>query len=145
MPLDIRDESAGGNITLTLYVDGAPWARAHVGGDVFAQMHPQLGSEPGDLVAELRAALERLHAYTLEKVELGAVQEERPGSRRFLAQNAFRDHREVTAGVVHYDLGTGVTAPPSAPALGRDKLRYAVHEELVKGNPSAEQLRRALG
>jgi hypothetical protein len=129
---------------LALYVEGARSATARADADVLNQMRVELGRERADVMAELRAALERLHANALEKVVLGALKEERPGSRRFLASYVYRDHRDVTEGVVWYDVGTGVTGPESVPALVHNKLRYAVHEQLVKGNAAAEQLLKAL-
>ena len=142
MPLDIRDESVGDNITLTLYLEGAPWARAHLGGDVFEQMHAQLGSERGDLVAELRTALQRLHAHTLERSS-GACRKSalKAGASSRRMSSGDRKSRQVSL----YDLGTASTGPLSVPALVRNKLRYAVHEKLVKGGPIAEQLLRATG
>lgn len=52
--------------------------------------------------------------------------------------------REVIAGVVWYDVSVGTTGPETLPALVRNKLRYAVHEQLVKGNAAAEELLKAV-
>lgn len=144
MAVEIRDESTGGDVVLALYVEGARTAVARAEADVLEQMQVELGRTPVNVAAELRVALERLHANELEKVEIGDLKEKPPGSRRFVAAYTYRDRREVTEGVIWYDVGAGTTGPETVPALVRNKLRYAVHEQLVKGNAAAEELLKAV-
>ena len=140
MPLDIRDESTGEDLVLSLFIEGTHWARARADGDSIEQLRQELGRSREDIEKDLRSALERLHANELEKVTLNDLRENPPGSLRFVASYVFRDHREVSEGAVKYDVNTGVTEPSHVSALVRNKLRYTVHERLVKGNPNAEAL-----
>lgn len=140
MPLDIRNESSGEDLVLSLFVEDSRVATARADADVLDQMHGQLGRSRADVEADLRSALESLHANQLEKVTLANLREAPPGSLRFVASYIYRDFREVTEGVVTYDVSTSATGPDNVPALVRNKLRYAVHERLVKGNPNAEEL-----
>lgn len=140
MQLDIRDESAGSDIVLSLFIENARWATARASGDVVEQMQQQFGRTRDDVAGDLRTALTDLAANELEKVTLRDLAETPPGGLRFAALYVHRDHREVTEGVVWYDVGSGTTGPDAVPALVRNKLRYAVHERLVKGNANAEEL-----
>ena len=144
MALDIRDESSGDSIELRLYIEGLSWATARAGVDEVSLMQAQLGRRRQDIAQDLRGALERLHANQLEKVAIASLKEDPVGSRRFVASYLYRDHRELTGGIVWYNVATGVTGPEFVPALVRNKLRYAVHQDLVKGNAAAEELLKAV-
>lgn len=141
---EIIDESSGGELRLVLRVEGQTAATAGASSNVVTQMHAELGVTREDLILELKRSLESLHRNELDKVTIERLQERPPGSRSFVASYVFRDFRDVTPGVIWYDLPNGTTGPDNVPALVRNKLRYEVHAKLTAGNASAEALRRAL-
>jgi hypothetical protein len=141
---EIVDESNGDDLRLVLRVEGEAAAAAGAVSDVVAQMRDQLGMTREDVLTELRGALASLHRNELDKVTVQRVRERTAGSRYFVASYIFRDFKNVTEGIIWYDLPNGTTGPSDVPALVRNKLRYEVHSLLTAGNASAEALRRAL-
>jgi hypothetical protein len=139
MQLDIRDESAGGDIVLSLFVENERFGTARASADVLDQMQQQLKCKREDVEADLRKALADLANKELAKVTLGAV-EEVPPRLRFVARYVYRDHRDISEGLVWYDVAAGETGPEEVPSLVRNRLRYAVHEQLAAGNANAERL-----
>lgn len=140
VPVDIHNESSGEDLVLSLFVDGARVATARADAEALDQLSTQLGRTRADVEVDLRSALEALHANELEKVTLDNLREHPPDGLSFVASYIYRDYREVTEGVVTYDVNKSVTGPEGVPALVRNKLRYAVHQRLVKGNRNAEEL-----
>jgi hypothetical protein len=141
---EIVDESSGDNLRLVLRVEGQVVATAGARAEVVTQMHSQLGVTREGLLSELRSSLESLHRNELDKVTIEHLRERAPGSLYFMSSYLFRDFKNITPGVIWYDLPNGATGPDDAPALVRNKLRYEVHAKLTAGNPNAEALQRAL-
>jgi hypothetical protein len=141
---EIVDESSGDDLRMVLRVEGEASATADAPADVVAEMRDQLGLAREDILLELTSALKRLHENELDKIAIERLREKTPGSRHFIASYVFRDFRNVTEGIVWYDLPNGTTGPDDVPALVRNKLRYVVHAKLAEGNASADALQRAL-
>ncbi|XXY50716.1 hypothetical protein WME91_06185 [Sorangium sp. So ce269] len=129
---------------MAFHVEGKPSATAGASSDVVAQMQAQLGMSTEEIRSELKRALESLYRNELEKVAIDRIREDPPNSRRFVASYVFRDFRDITRGIVWYDLPNGTTGPDEVPALVRNKLRYDVHARLTAGGSGAEALLRAL-
>lgn len=140
----IVDESTADDLRLVLQVEGEPLATAGAASDVVVQMQAQLGLSREEILSELRGALESLRRNELEKIIIDRIREEPAGSRRYVASYVFRDFRNITEGIVWYDLPNGTTGPEDVPVLVRNKLRYEVHTKLTAGDPGAEALQRAL-
>ena len=141
---EIVDESKGDDLRLVLRVEGEAAATAGAPSEVVTQMQAQLGMTREDVLAELGSALVSLHRNELDKVTVKRLQEHPVGSRYYMASYIFRDFRNITEGVIWYDLPNGTTGPNDVPALVRNKLRYEVHGLLTAGNASAEALQKAL-
>ncbi len=141
---EIVDESKGDDLRLVLWVKGEAAATAGAPSDVVTQMQAQLGMTREEILADLGRALESLHRNELDKVTVQRLQERTSGSRYFVASYIFRDFKDITEGIIWYDLPNGTTGPNDVPALVRNKLRYEVHGRLTAGNASAEALQKAL-
>jgi hypothetical protein len=148
VPISISDQTHDGDqgVFLVAEVTGADkvFATARADENIVAQMGHQFDLSRKKIRDELEAALWKLHKNELDKVSIDRVHEEVPGSRQYIATFILRDLHELRAGVVWYDLATGDTGPDDVPALVRNKLRYAVHAQLVKGNDAAEALLKVL-
>ena len=141
---EIVDESSGRDLRFVLMVEGEAAAAAGASAHVVSQMEASLGVTREDVVSDLKGALESFHSNELDKVTIGRLQERTPGSRYFVASYVFRDFRNITEGVIWYDLPNGTTGPSDVPSLVRNKLRYDAHRRLTDGNASAEALQKAL-
>jgi hypothetical protein len=148
LPISICDQThdGDGGVLLVAEVVGANkvFAAAKADQNVVAQMRDQFGLSRDDVRAELKAALEQLHRNELDNISIQRIREEPPGSRQFIATFIFHELREIREGVVWYDLARSDTGPEDVPVLVRNKLRYAVHTQLVKGNDAAEALLKVL-
>ncbi len=141
---EIVDESKGDDLRLVLRVKGEAAATASALSDVVTQMQAQLGMTREEILADLGRALESLHRNELDKVTVQRLQERTAGSRYYVASYISRDFKNITEGIIWYDLPNGTTGPKDVPALVRNKLRYEVHGLLTAGNASAEALQKAL-
>lgn len=140
----IVDESNGDELRLVLLIEGKAAATAAATSDVVVQMQGLFGVAREAVLAELGAALERIYRNELDKVTIQRLRERAEGSRYFVASYIFRDFKNISEGIIWYDLPNGTTGPDNVPALVRNKLRYEVHSLLTSGNAGAEALQRAL-
>jgi hypothetical protein len=137
----IEDASDAERLRLVLHVDGKPHADATATLPVVHDLCATFGISEEQVLAELRGALKALFANELENVRIDRFREEPAGSQRFVAKYTLRDYRDISEGIVWYDLNKGETGPEPVPAIVRDKMRYVAHEKLVAGNEAAEKLR----
>lgn len=133
-----------GGLGFALSVEDEPVAKAWASAEVIRQMSEQWGTTREAIAAELKAALEQFHAGTIQRITLGALREDPEHPRRFSASYLFKDFRDISMGIAWYDLETSETGPPAAPALMRNKLRYAVHDKLFKSE-AVDQLKKLVG
>mgnify|MGYP001439187499 CR=1 FL=1 len=141
---EIVDQSSGDDLRFVLLVEGVQAATAGASSDVVVQMGSSLGVTREYVASTLKSALESLHRNELDKVTIERLEERPPGSRYFVASYIYRDFRDITEGLVWYDLSNGTTGPDATPSLVRNKLRYEAHRMLTAGNASAEALQKAL-
>lgn len=141
---NLVDESDSAAVQFALVAQGRRLGVARAEAEAIKRMVAELEMSRTDVVDALKVALERLHGDELQKVSINRLREHPVDSGRYIASYVFRDFRDVSMGFVWYDVSQGVTGPDNVPALVRNKLRYDVHAQLVKGNAAAEEILKVL-
>ena len=141
LPYEIREiADPEGGVSLELLVEGRGIARAGASADVLETMKSRLGIDHRGVVDDLRSALEDLLKNQLAKVSVSDPIEDPDMPLRFHARYTYRDHDDISTGVVWYDVNTSSTGPVELPAIVRNKMRLEVHRKLTSEGGAARAL-----
>lgn len=141
LPYEIRERAdVEGGLWLELVVEGEVTGTARASADALESMRLQLGLDRHGVAGELSTALEKLLRNQLEKVTLSEPVEDPTRPLRFRASYAYRDHRNVEAGLVWYDVSSSETGPEELSAIVRNKMRLEVHRKLTGSGGAARAL-----
>ena len=141
LPYEIREQpQAEGGLRLELVVESDVVATAGASADVLESMERLLGLDRESVATELSVSLEELLKNRIEKVTLADLQEDPGKPLRFHARYTYRDHTNVEAGLVWYDVETSGTGPEELSAIVRNKMRLEVHRKLTTSGGAARAL-----
>jgi len=138
---EIRQASApDGGVTLELFVEGEPVARAAASASVLDDMRTVLGHQRDAVVADLRKALLDVLKTQGQFVEILEPAEDPKKKLRFVSRYVYRLLDDVSTGVVWYDVTESATGPESVPAVVRNRMRQDVHRKLTDPGSAARAL-----
>ena len=135
---DTNDEST--RLVLLHPDSGEVQAKATASAAALKEAQAVFGKSRQQVERALRDALADLDAGRLKKVVLNDLKEEPTEPLHFVAWYIYRDYKDISFGVVHYDLRRSTTGPDDVPTSVRNRLRFDTHKMLVSGNEEADRL-----